>query len=244
MLRAGAMKCPYFLQALGSQVTPMPRRRQVLLWHSAYDKQKRWFPHSSTKRHPSTSEQPLACGFSGTAGLVPFPLSTVLGTAMDARGGGHLGQSPWRCCQFTLWPPSATDLSPKTSWALPLLAQQVHFHSLQPPIFSSRSHAVQRHQECNSAQAVQGMLRHPPQSGIRPDLGFLCPTVLQVPIYFDSAETFRANNFIIILPPLIPICDFLGVAPDLLPGWDRELILCKYYLGNPSDDTQGHEFLL
>lgn len=192
MLGVRAMKYPYFLQALGSQVTPMPQRRQVLLWHSAYDKQKRWFPHSSTKRHLSTSEQLLACGFSGTAGLVPFPLSTALGTTIDAWGGGPLGQSPWRCFQFTLWPSSATDLSPKTPWACPPACPAGPF-PLTPTSRLLQPHTVQRHQERNSAQAVQGMLRHPPQSGIRPDLGFLCPTMLQLPIYLDSAKTFRAN---------------------------------------------------
>lgn len=193
MLGVGAMKYPYFLQALGSQVTLMPQRRQVPLWHSAYDKQKRWFPHSSTKRHLSTSEQLLACGFSGTTGLVTFPLSTALGTTIDAWGGVLLGKVLGDASSSLFDPLLPLISAPRLPGLVPQLAQQVHFHSLQPPIFYSHPHAVQRHQEHNSAQAVQGMLRHPPQSGIRPDLGFLCPTMLQLPIYLDSAKTFRAN---------------------------------------------------
>lgn len=54
------------------------------------------------------------------------------------------------------------------------------FHHLQHP------HAVQRYQEGSSVQAdAQGMPRQSPQSGIRPDRGFLIPTMLPLPTYLD-----------------------------------------------------------
>lgn len=78
------------------------------------------------------------------------------------------------------------SLSPESPRALPLLAQQVHFHSLQPSVISSthmqrrdtRRVAVPKQmlRGCSDIPHTKGMLRHSPQSGIKPDPGFLSPT--------------------------------------------------------------------
>lgn len=185
MFGVWTMKCLYLLQALGSQVTPMPQRRQVPLWHSAYNKQKRWFPQHSTKRHLSTSEQLLACGSSGTAGPVPFSCSTAPGMAMDVQWGalgtvlGHTARP--HCAQI---PSCAADLlEPWVTWTCLLLP-----HSLQSSIIScihmqhrdTRRSAVPKDTDSWTSPQLRDAQRSP-QSGIRTNPGFLSPNMLQLP---------------------------------------------------------------
>lgn len=141
----GAMKSSNFLQAQGSQVIPRLQRRQVPLWCSASDKQKRWFPQSSIERHLSTSEQLLACGSSGTAVFISFPCTLE----HHRYQAVSLQWSHWKCYKLVLCPDlhlSGPLVSPDSS----PLAWQVCFHLLPSSIFSSTTDTI-KHSHAQTA---------------------------------------------------------------------------------------------
>lgn len=121
-------------------------------------------------------------------GFSPSPAALHLGPPW-MLSGGLLGKVLVNVASshFAQIPSSATGLSePRVSLGsspacpagpFPLTPT---FHHLQHP------HAAQRYQEGSSVQAdAQGMPRQPPQSGTRPDPGFLIPTMLPLPTYLD-----------------------------------------------------------
>lgn len=102
---------------------------------------------------PSQQHQETPVYLGATAGMrllryhraCHFPPQHCTGDHHRCLGWGPLGQSPWRCFQFTLWPSSATDLSPKTPWACPPACPAGPFsltptsHLLQPPTRSAKA---------------------------------------------------------------------------------------------------------
>lgn len=96
----------------------------------------------------------------------------LLGTVLGRAASSHCAQSP--SCAAHPWAPSPPD----SSVASPL-TPTLH-HLLHP-------HAAQRHREISGAQAdawTSPQLRDAqicPQSGIRPNPGFLSPNMLQLP---------------------------------------------------------------
>lgn len=185
---------------------------------------------------PSKQHQETPVYLGATAGMrllrycraSPSSCSTAPGTAMGAQWG-PLEQSPCKCCQLTLCPDTLFCRWPLWTPSLPGLFPCLPSRSFSTPTFHhlQHPHAVQRYQEGSSVQAdAQGMPRQPPSLVLGLTRDFWSQPCCHSPHTLTKPETIRAKVTSQSCPPLIPICDFHGGAPDLLPGWERELILC------------------